>query len=170
MTSLTVAVLSLLLHPHVQARAQAEIDAVVGRDRLPDFGDRASPGDHAQDHCPSHSIDQESEPNNYGKNDSLKLVYVEAIYREILRWIVVLPLGIPHAVTKDDIYNGMIIKKGMSYFNTPEAVMFSIIRLKCIILIIRDNRRRKFMVWSRDRNFIFGRMYLIIFSYQGNSP
>ncbi len=30
----------MILHPHVFARAQAEIDSVVGSDRLPDFGDR----------------------------------------------------------------------------------------------------------------------------------
>lgn len=33
--------LAMLLHPEVQRRAQAEIDAVVGADRLPSFEDRA---------------------------------------------------------------------------------------------------------------------------------
>ena len=32
----------MLLHPEVQQRAQSEIDAVVGRDRLPDLNDRES--------------------------------------------------------------------------------------------------------------------------------
>lgn len=30
----------MTLHPDVQKKAQAEIDAVCGRDRLPDYGDR----------------------------------------------------------------------------------------------------------------------------------
>ncbi|KAJ7131168.1 cytochrome P450 [Mycena epipterygia] len=32
--------------------------------------------------------------------------YVDAVLREVLRWRPVLPLGIPHAVTEDDIYKG----------------------------------------------------------------
>ena len=55
--------LSMLQHPEVQERAQAEIDAVVGTNRLPDFDDR---------------------PN---------LPYVEAILMEILRMYPVAPLG-----------------------------------------------------------------------------
>lgn len=35
-------VLALVLHPHVQRKAQEEIDRVVGSQRLPDFGDRDS--------------------------------------------------------------------------------------------------------------------------------
>ena len=31
----------MILHPHVFAKAQAEIDRVVGFDRLPDFQDRS---------------------------------------------------------------------------------------------------------------------------------
>ncbi len=34
--------LAMLLHPDVQKKAQAQIDDVVGTDRLPDFGDRES--------------------------------------------------------------------------------------------------------------------------------
>lgn len=32
--------LAMTLHPDARSRAQAEIDAVVGRDRLPTFADR----------------------------------------------------------------------------------------------------------------------------------
>ncbi|KAF8841012.1 cytochrome P450 [Paxillus ammoniavirescens] len=74
--------LVMLQHPEVQKRAQAEIDAVVGTDRLPDFDDRAS------------------------------LPYVEAILREILRMYPVVPLGLPHATTVDDVYEGLFIPKG----------------------------------------------------------
>ena len=39
MSSVNFAILALVLHPEVQRRAQAEIDSVVGRERLPDFED-----------------------------------------------------------------------------------------------------------------------------------
>lgn len=55
--------LAMLQHPEVQERAQAEIDAVVGSDRLPNFDDR---------------------PN---------LPYVEATWMETLRLYSVAPLG-----------------------------------------------------------------------------
>jgi hypothetical protein len=46
----------MILNPEAQAKAQAEIDTVVGCDRLPGFDDRES------------------------------LPYIEAIYRELLRF------------------------------------------------------------------------------------
>ncbi|KAG0697080.1 cytochrome P450, partial [Suillus ampliporus] len=55
-STLLVFLLAMVLHPELQAKAQAEIDRVVGRDRLPDFDDRPA------------------------------LPYVEAILRETLRW------------------------------------------------------------------------------------
>jgi cytochrome P450 len=53
----------MTLYPDVQKRAQEEIDAVVGTDRLPTHDDRP--------HLP----------------------YVEALYQEVLRWNPVGPLG-----------------------------------------------------------------------------
>ena len=53
----------MVQYPEVQKRAQAEIDAIVGTERLPDFGDRSS------------------------------LPYIEAVYRETLRWHPVAPLS-----------------------------------------------------------------------------
>jgi hypothetical protein len=55
----------MVLYPEVQRKAQAEIDAVVGKDRLPDFGDQPL------------------------------LPYVSAILEEALRWHPVVPLGTP---------------------------------------------------------------------------
>ncbi|THH06077.1 hypothetical protein EW146_g9722 [Bondarzewia mesenterica] len=71
--SLVSALLALLLHPHVQRRAQAELDAVVGRTRLPTHADRAA------------------------------LPLCSAICREVFRWNPIAPLGISHAVLKDDV-------------------------------------------------------------------
>ena len=72
----------MVLHPEVQARAQAEIDAVVGRDRAPTFADRDS------------------------------LPYIRACVRETLRWRTVGPLGTPRATSQDDWYEGYYIPKG----------------------------------------------------------
>jgi cytochrome P450 len=55
--------LALALYPQVQRRAQAELDVVVGRDRLPTFDDRP------------------------------RLPYVEALCKELLRWQMVTPIG-----------------------------------------------------------------------------
>ncbi|EGN96539.1 hypothetical protein SERLA73DRAFT_184621 [Serpula lacrymans var. lacrymans S7.3] len=79
---LQIFVLAMLFNPDVQQKAQLEIDAVVGRNRLPDFSDRPS------------------------------LPYVEAVFRETLRWRPVVPLGVPHATTNDDNFEGYFIPKG----------------------------------------------------------
>nr|BED42962.1 cytochrome P450 monooxygenase [Trametes versicolor] len=77
-----VFLLAIALHPEVQARAQEEIDRVVGTHRLPDFVDRD------------------------------RLPYVTAIMKEILRWHPPAPTGIPHLLKEDDVYRGYHIPKG----------------------------------------------------------
>lgn len=42
MTTILHFLLAILENPHTLIRAQAEVDQVVGADRLPGFGDRAS--------------------------------------------------------------------------------------------------------------------------------
>jgi cytochrome P450 len=74
--------LAMLVYPETQARAQAELDAVVGRERLPTFADYP---------C---------------------LPYIRAMVKEVLRWKPVGPLGGPHRCTEDDWYEGMFIPKG----------------------------------------------------------
>jgi cytochrome P450 len=81
-STLMVFVLAMVLCPDVQKRAQAEIDSAIGRDRLPTFEDRPS------------------------------LPYIDAIVRETFRWQPVVPLGVPHAATSDDVYDGYFIPKG----------------------------------------------------------
>jgi cytochrome P450 len=53
----------MIHYPHVMRKAQAEIDSVVGRDRVPTFADRP--------HLP----------------------YIQAIVKELLRWRPAGPLG-----------------------------------------------------------------------------
>ncbi|KAF5355241.1 hypothetical protein D9758_006004 [Tetrapyrgos nigripes] len=73
---------AMCLHPELQKRAQAEIDAVVGHHRLPTFA------------------------------DSPHLPYCHAMAKEALRWRPVDPLGMPHYTIEDDWYEGMFIPKG----------------------------------------------------------
>ncbi|KAH7905769.1 cytochrome P450 [Hygrophoropsis aurantiaca] len=81
-TMLLIFILAMVLHPHVQVRARAELDAVVGKHRLPDYSDR------------------------------LSLPYIEAIIREVARWQPMVPLAIAHAATNSDVYEGFYIPKG----------------------------------------------------------
>ena len=74
--------LAMLAYPETQAHAQAELDAVVGRARLPTFADLPL------------------------------LPYTYAMVKEALRWKPVTPLGLPHRTTEDDWYEGMFIPKG----------------------------------------------------------
>lgn len=72
----------MALYPEVQAKAQAELDKVVGQARLPDF------------------------------DDIKQMPYIEAVAMETIRWMPVAPFAIPHAVIADDVYNGYHIPKG----------------------------------------------------------
>ncbi|KAF9524244.1 cytochrome P450 [Crepidotus variabilis] len=74
--------MNMILHPEVQRKGQAEIDAVVGSGRLPSISDQ---------------------PN---------LPYVRAILAETLRFMPAVPLCIPHALKEDDIYDGYHLPKG----------------------------------------------------------
>jgi len=74
--------LALTMHPEVVRKAQAEIDAVVGKDRLPTFMDRP--------HLP----------------------YINALTMEVFRWNSVVPTSVPHRVMQDDIHEGYLIPKG----------------------------------------------------------
>ncbi|RPD77543.1 p450-domain-containing protein [Lentinus tigrinus ALCF2SS1-7] len=69
----------MVLHPDVQQRAQAELDTIIGPDRLPDHGDRAD------------------------------LPYINALVKEVLRWAPVAPLSVPHVATEDIEYSGYFI-------------------------------------------------------------
>ncbi|KIJ68050.1 hypothetical protein HYDPIDRAFT_83068 [Hydnomerulius pinastri MD-312] len=83
-STLLIFILAMVLYPEAQAKAQAEIDSVIGHNltRLPDWEDRPS------------------------------LPYVGALIKETLRWHPVVPLGIPHATVDDDVYEGYHIPKG----------------------------------------------------------
>ncbi|KAI0594821.1 cytochrome P450 [Biscogniauxia sp. FL1348] len=74
--------LVMMSHPEIQRKAQEEIDRVIGTDRLPAFSDRDN------------------------------LPYVEAVVKEAFRFHPIVPMGVPHVTTVDDVYNGYLIPKG----------------------------------------------------------
>lgn len=72
----------MAIHPELQAKAQEEIDTVIGTHRLPTLSDRK------------------------------EMPFCDRLVKEVLRWGVVGPLGVPHVSNKDDEYNGYFIPKG----------------------------------------------------------
>ncbi|KAF7372757.1 Cytochrome P450 2B19 [Mycena sanguinolenta] len=94
--SLHTFILACILYPKWIPRAQREIDAIVGEDRLPSFKDRP---------C---------------------LPFVEAIVRETLRWRPAAPFGVPHQSTADNVveYKGKeyLLPKGSVIFAVTVAI------------------------------------------------
>ncbi|KAF7374580.1 hypothetical protein MSAN_00342600 [Mycena sanguinolenta] len=82
----------MALYPDIQKKAQTEIDTLIGTDRLPKFEDR------------------------------LSLLFIEALYRELMRWKPVSPLGLFHASTADDVYDGYFIPKGTTVISNIWAM------------------------------------------------
>jgi cytochrome P450 len=90
------------MHPEIQEKAQREVEAVVGPERVPSF------------------------------EDLERLPYIQAIVKEVGRWHTVVPLGkclpqtrlrciggtahygigVPHSATNDDELNGFRIPAG----------------------------------------------------------
>ena len=68
--------------PFTTGTYQAELNSVVGPNRLPDPSDLQS------------------------------LIYIRAILLETLRWKPIVPLSLFHRVLRDDEYNGYFIPKG----------------------------------------------------------
>lgn len=107
----------MAISPHVQRKAQTEIDRVIGSKRLPTLADRAS------------------------------LPYIEAIYREVMRFRPTIPLNVPHRLVEDDFYKGYFIPKGVSV----ARVSFTFLS----IWFPRDKHRNKYLVGIFDQSSLF---------------
>ncbi|XP_010221329.1 PREDICTED: cytochrome P450 2J2-like, partial [Tinamus guttatus] len=81
-TTLRWALLYMAAHPEIQARVQAEIDAVVGQTRQPGLDDQAS------------------------------LPYTNAVVHELQRCSNVIPVGVPRMTTRDTLLGGFLVPKG----------------------------------------------------------
>ncbi|KAJ6466568.1 cytochrome P450 [Mycena vitilis] len=84
--------MAMAMNPGVVKKAQNELDAVTGLNRLPNFEDRSA------------------------------LPYCQAVYREVLRVWPAVPLGVPHANIQDDIYEGYFIPKGTTVLSNIWAM------------------------------------------------
>ncbi|KAL0951327.1 hypothetical protein HGRIS_008032 [Hohenbuehelia grisea] len=83
----------MVLYPDVLARAQQEIDSVIGKDTLPQFSDRPL------------------------------LPYLEAVVLESLRWNPVTPLAVPHRNLEEDVYEGYRIPASSTIIANAWAVL-----------------------------------------------
>ncbi|OCH93180.1 cytochrome P450 [Obba rivulosa] len=93
LSALFTFMLAMVLHPEKQKRAQAEIDATVGRERLPNFSDRPL------------------------------LQYIECVLLEVLRWHPGVPLGVPHRCMEDLEYRGYRIPAGATILVNQWAIL-----------------------------------------------
>ena len=84
----------MVLYPDAQRKAQMELDSVIDMGHLPGFEDRRN------------------------------LPYVNALCKEVFRWHPVLPFGIPHRVTQDDVYGDYFIQNGSLVFVNAWYVSF----------------------------------------------
>ncbi|KAM5539712.1 hypothetical protein V8D89_006525 [Ganoderma adspersum] len=84
LATIRVFFLAMVLNPEVQKRAHAELDAIIGLNRLPSLRDRGL------------------------------LPYVQALVMECHRWHPILPLALPRTYTgeEDDEYKGFRIPRG----------------------------------------------------------
>ncbi|SCZ89951.1 BZ3500_MvSof-1268-A1-R1_Chr1-3g01685 [Microbotryum saponariae] len=85
-------ILMMVAHPHVLAKAQEELDRVIGHERLPEFSDQDD------------------------------LVYCQAVVRECLRFRTIIAGGLGHRSTEDDVYNGYFIPKGTTVLANHWAI------------------------------------------------
>lgn len=74
--------LAMVKFPSVQAKAQEELDRVLGKYQLPTFSDEDS------------------------------LPYITAITLEFMRWHTAGPVAVPHMATEEDEYKGHTIPAG----------------------------------------------------------
>jgi hypothetical protein len=94
-TVLNTFFLAMARNTHVVKKAQKQLDEVTGGERLPDHSDMA------------------------------ELPYITAIIKETLRWAPPLPIGVPHRLMEDDVYNGMFIPAGATVIENIWCVFSS---------------------------------------------
>ncbi|XP_004622014.2 cytochrome P450 2C18-like isoform X3 [Sorex araneus] len=92
-TTLRYALLLLLKHPDVTAKAREEIERVIGRHRSPCMQDRSN------------------------------MPYMDALVHEVQRFIDIVPNGVPHAVTRDVKFRNYFIPNGTTILTSLTSVL-----------------------------------------------
>ncbi|XP_075692248.1 cytochrome P450 2G1-like isoform X2 [Rhinoderma darwinii] len=92
-TTLRYGLMILLKHPDVEERIHQEIDKVIGGDRAPCIEDRS------------------------------RMPYMDAVIHEIQRFIDLIPMGIPHKVTRDLKFRDFYIPQGTTIYPILSSVL-----------------------------------------------
>ncbi|EMD35960.1 hypothetical protein CERSUDRAFT_115908 [Gelatoporia subvermispora B] len=88
-------IMAMALFPEKQKFAQAEIDRVLGFERLPTIQDRE------------------------------RLPYVDAVVKEAMRWQPAVHMGVPRRSAEDDVYDGYFIPKGTIFIPNVWAIAYA---------------------------------------------
>ncbi|GJJ16120.1 hypothetical protein Clacol_010400 [Clathrus columnatus] len=119
--------MAMLLYPELQKKAQAELDEVVGGDKLPTFDDRKD------------------------------LPYIEAIIKEVLRWHPTLPVAFPHMLMEDDKIGEYFVPKGTIVMGNAWSLLHSKLVYGDDVAEFNPERFMKPNVRYPDNAFGFGR-------------
>ncbi|KAK7795349.1 hypothetical protein U0070_011003, partial [Myodes glareolus] len=92
-TTLSWALLLMILHPDVQGRVQQEIDEVIGQVRCPEMADQA------------------------------RMPYTNAVIHEVQRFGDLVPMNVPHLTTRDIEVQGFLIPKGTTLITNLSSVL-----------------------------------------------